>query len=309
MLINSGNLQTLNVSFNAAFREGFGHAPADHEPLTMSVNSMTREEEYGWLGTFPGLREWVGERVLRGIEAHDYSVKNKKFESSIEVERDDIEDDNLGLYSPMFMEMGRAAAAHPCELVFELLKEGFRTVCYDGQYFFDTDHPDGKGGSLSNVAGSAFYSSTSKRWYLLDCSRMIKPIIHQIRRAYDMKFMDDPMDEHVFMNDKFRYGVDGRGNVGYGLWQLAYGSNETLSQANYATARETMMALKAPVSNVGDEPRPMGIRPTHLVVPPSLEGEARKILFAELVPEGTNAGGNTNIYRNTAELIVTPWLD
>lgn len=308
MIINSGNLQTLNISFNAAFSSGFDQAPADHEAITMMVNSMTATEEYGWLGTFPGLREWVGERVLRGIKTHDYSIKNRKFESSIEVDRDDIEDDNLGLYSPMFTEMGRAAAAHPCELVYAALKLGFATECYDGQYFFDTDHPvPGVGnGSVSNVAGNPSASTTN--WYLFDGTRAIKPMIHQVRRAYDMKHMDDPLDEHVFMNDKFRYGVDGRANVGYGLWQLAFASNQSLTEANYASAREAMMALKAPVSNEGDEPRPLGIKPTHLVVPPSLEGEALKLIKRELVPDGANAGGNTNVYQNTVEVIATPWL-
>ena len=141
MIVNSGNLQTLYRGYNAAFRDGFGQAMADHMPFTLDVTSMTRTEEYGWLGQFPGLKEWVGERVLRGIREHGYVIRNRKFEATVEVNRDDIEDDHYGVYSPLFQEMGRAAAAHPCELTFGRLKAGFDTACYDGQYFFDTDHP------------------------------------------------------------------------------------------------------------------------------------------------------------------------
>jgi phage major head subunit gpT-like protein len=53
----------------------------------------------------------------------------------------------------------------------------------------------------------------------------------------------------------------------------------------------------------GDHARPLGIRPTHLVVPPSLEGQALEILNAE-----RDAAGATNVYKGTAQLIVCPWL-
>ena len=182
MIINSGNLQTLYRGFNAAFREGFGNAPEEHKLLTLDVTSMTRTEEYGWLGQFPSLREWVGERVVRGIKEHGYSIRNKKYEATIELSRDDIEDDHYGIYAKGFQEMGQSAAAHPCQMAFAQLKGGFDTVCYDGQYFFDTDHPDGKGGSVSNTGGG-----NGTPWFLLDLSRVIKPIIFQRRRDYDLR--------------------------------------------------------------------------------------------------------------------------
>ena len=292
MIINSGNLQTLYRGFNAAFRDGFGQAMADHMPFTLDVTSMTRTEEYGWLGQFPGLREWVGERVLRGIREHSYTIRNRKFEATVEVSRDDIEDDHYGVYAPLFAEMGRSGAAHPCELTFGQLKSGFATPCYDGQYFFDTDHPGPDGASISNTGGGV-----GSGWYLLDCSRMIKPIIFQRRRDYDLRRMDMRDDEHVFMRDNYRYGVDARVNSGYGLWQLAYGSKQALTAANYETARVAIMGVK------GDRDRPMGCMPTHLVVPPALEHEGLELLNAERLADGA-----TNVYRNTAKLIVSPWL-
>ena len=62
---------------------------------------------------------------------------------------------------------------------------------------------------------------------------MIKPVIFQRRRDYDLRRMDTRDDEHVFMRDAYRYGVDARVNAGYGLWQLAYGSKQTLNADNY----------------------------------------------------------------------------
>ena len=295
MILTQGTLQTLFVAFNAAFRAGFGQAPTDHQRITMMVPSMTSVEEYGWLGQWPGLKEWVGERVIRSLIQHEYSIKNKTYESTIGVGRDKIRDDQYGVYTPMFSELGRATAAHPAELVYAALAAGFDTKCFDGQYFFDTDHPvdqQGDGGTQSNSGGG-----NGTPWFLVDTSRMLKPIIHQTREPYDLTRMDDPTDENVFMRREFLYGVDGRCNVGFGLWQLAYGSKQELTAEHYAAARAAMHVFQA------DSGRPLGIMPNLLVVPPSLEQKALELISAERL-----ANGATNVWRGTAEVLMSPWL-
>jgi phage major head subunit gpT-like protein len=55
--------------------------------------------------------------------------------------------------------------------------------------------------------------------------------------------------------------------------------------------------------------RPLGIRPSLLVVPPSLEESAREILQAQfIVGDAVNGGYKTNIWQGTAELLVVPEL-
>lgn len=58
---------------------------------------------------------------------HDYAIAEKPWELTIGVDRDDIETDNLGIYNPMFQEMGRAdqGAARPAG------------VCAAGRRLFD----------------------------------------------------------------------------------------------------------------------------------------------------------------------------
>lgn len=296
MIINQGNLGRLYTGFKTSFSSGLGMADPQWQRLATRVPSSTREEKYGWLGKLPGMREWVGDRVLNNIEMHDYAIKNKTWEDTIVVPREDIEDDQFGVYAPLFEEMGRSVAAHPNQLVFDLLKAGFSTACYDGQDFFDTDHPvldaDGKPVSVANTDGG-----TGDPWFLIDDARPLKPIIYQVRKDYDMTRMDAPTDENVFMRREYRYGVDGRSNVGFGFWQFAWGSKQDLTKANYKKAREGLMGMK------GDYGRPLGIRPKLIVVPPSLEGSALEILNAE-----RDAAGATNVYKGTAEIIVAPWL-
>lgn len=291
MLVNQSALTTMYKSFKVLFNEAFTQAETLRDKVATQVPSSTRENAYKWLGAFPMLKEWIGERTIKQLEAHEYAIKNKSYESTVEIDRDDIEDDQYGVYRPMVEEMGRAAKVHPDLLVFEVLKKGFDNLCYDGQYFFDTDHPVKKQ-SVSNFGGG-----TGTPWFLLDATRAIKPIIFQMRRKPEFISLDKIDDENVFMNKKFLYGVDYRGNAGYGLWQLAYASKQDLTANNYAAARAAMMSFK------DSEGVPLGIKPTLLVVPPSLEGAAKEILINE-----RDANGATNKWRNTAEPLVVSYL-
>ena len=147
MLITPTNLKTLFIGFKTNFQSGLNTAQSLYQQLATVVPSSTGTEEYGWLGQMPGMREWLGERVVHGIESHGYSLKNKSFESTIAVPKTAIEDDTFGTYTPLMAEMGRAAAAHPDELTFGLLKDGATVQCYDKKPFFSADHPvkDAKG--------------------------------------------------------------------------------------------------------------------------------------------------------------------
>ena len=67
-----------------------------------------------------------------------------------------------------------------------------------------------------------------KEWYLLCTSRPIKPLIMQQRKAPKFVSLTAETDENVFMKKTFIYGVDYRGNAGFGFWQMAYGGGHTV---------------------------------------------------------------------------------
>lgn len=296
MIINRQNLAFLTTGFKAIFQGAFDTAPSVWNRLAMEVTSTGKQEIYGWLGANTRFREWIGDRQVQNFSTHDWTIKNKLFENTIGVYREDIEDDSYGLYQPLFSQLGVDAKTHADELVFALLKNGFTGLCYDGQYFFDTDHPvlaaDGSTTSVSNFGGG---SGTA--WYLIDTGKAVKPIILQKRQDYRFVALDKETDDNVFWRREYVYGADARLNVGYALWRLAYASKQTLDATNYAAARAAMMSF------TGDGGRPLNVTPNLLVVPPSLEMTARQLLNAEMI------GSTTNVYRNTAELLVTPWLN
>lgn len=296
MIINTSSLQDLFVAFKAAFMGAFSEAPAHFMRIAMKTNSVTEEEVYAWLGQFPAMREWLGDRHVKSLQVHDFRIKNRKFESTVSVPRDKIADDRYGVFTPMFSEMGRLAKQHPDELIFGLLADGENALAYDGQNFFDTDHPSwdaaGKEVAVSNLQAGAL-----EPWYLFDTSKAVKPLVWQEREAYEFQALNNPGDENVFMRDEYLYGVRARANAGFGLWQLAYKSKADLTDANYEAARAAMQALR------GDGGRLLGLMPNLLVVPPALEAKARKLIVA-----ATGDAGASNVWANSAELIVVPQL-
>ena len=296
MIINSGNLAILFRAFNAAFQKGFSGVAPMWSRIATQVPSTTEQEDYGWLGDIPGLREWIGDRQVKNLTQYDYSIKNKEFESTVGVPRSKIEDDKYGVYAPIVEMMGNSAAKHPDVLVFGLLALAFSTLCYDGQYFVDSDHPvkqpDGTTASVSN-----YQSGSGNPWFLLDTSRPLKPLIYQKRKSYNFVQLVKEEDQNVFLKKEYLYGVDGRGNVGFGFWQMAYGSKATLDATNYNAAYAAMMALK------GDNGEPLGIQPTLLVCGPANRASALDVVKAERLANGAS---NTNF--GSTDVLVIPWL-
>lgn len=292
MLVNKPNLQMIFQAFKTAFNTGFRRTETYWQKVATLVPSTTKEEMYGWLGQFPRLREWIGDRQVKSLALHDYSIKNKKFESTVGLLRDDVEDDTYGVLTPLFEEMGYAALTHPDELVFALLALGFTELCFDGQFFFDTDHPVGDG-TVSNMQAGA-----GNPWFLMDLSRPLKPIIFQKRRDYKLDSMTDMHDENVWKREEFEFGVDARVNAGFGFWQLAFGSKATLDVTNYNAGYDAMMQFKS------DEGRPLGVKATTLVCGPSNRSAAEAIIEQQLIN-----GGESNPNYKRVELMVVPWLD
>lgn len=300
LIVNRANLSILFTGFNSAFQNGLGMAASQWNLVGTRVPSGTGEEKYGWLGKIPGMREWIGARVHHNLQQHDYAIKNKDFEQTVDVGRNEVEDDQFGVYAPLFTAMGEATAAHPNELVFDLLKAGFdgsKGLAYDGQFFFDTDHPvideTGAEVSVANTDGGA-----GSPWFLMDSKGFLKPIIYQVRKDPSRLIRKDrEEDENVFEENTFTYGVHGRSNVGFGLWQKTWGSKQLLNKANYEIARAALLGIK------GDHGRPLGLMPDTLVV-----GASNEKAGLEIVNSERDAAGATNVYKGTAKLEVVPWL-
>jgi len=294
--VNPALLALLNQSFKARFARGLARAATSWRSIAMESESTSAVEVYPMIASLGPLREWVGNRVAEELSMAEMAMSNRHFEKTLRVNKNKIEDDQFGVYGNEAEMLGDQAERHPDQLTYKLLEAGFTTVGFDGQYFFDTDHPveDGSltgrntratalsvanyaqaradmmslkddGGetlditpdllvvppALEETARNILFADpvfvagvpqnniwkgsaqllVSKRltsashWYLFDTSKPIKALIVQFRKRPQLVSQQSLTDDSVFWRNEFVWGVDYRGNAGYALWQLAWGSS------------------------------------------------------------------------------------
>lgn len=286
------NVRNFGVTLNTHFQAGLASVEPDWMQIADKVNSTTSRETYAWLGDLPRMRRWIGDRRLKRIREKLYQLLNEDFEDTIVVNRNKFEDNELGTFGTLASSFGRAVAELPDQLVFETLRLGYETECYDGQNFFDTEHPVGEGADEELV--SNMQAGSGESWYLLCTNATIKPFIYQERKAGDLVYKGDPEDERVFTRNEVIWGSHARATAGYTFWQMAFASKAELNADNYEAARTAVMSF------TDDEGAPLNLKPNLLVVGPANERKGLKLLNNER----TDAGA-TNEYQGTAELLVS----
>ena len=137
--ITSGDIAALLLpGLKTAFFETFGITPSQWDTIATVINSDKDTENYAWLGALPGMREWTDERQPGDMTPYTYQIKNKKFESTIAVDRTAIEDDLYGQIALRIRQMAQSAKQDLDRIVFGLLGGGFVNLCYDSAPFFGT---------------------------------------------------------------------------------------------------------------------------------------------------------------------------
>src|SRR5687767_5059102 len=140
MVVNPENVLAAFLDFDTRFQEVFKATPAIWQEVATLMPSKSKESRQPWLKAIPGLREWLGPRVVNNLSTNLQSIVNKKFEDTIGISREDFEDDTLGVYAPAVAELARQAALWPEDLIVAAL-EDTAAEAHDGVAFFSASHP------------------------------------------------------------------------------------------------------------------------------------------------------------------------
>jgi phage major head subunit gpT-like protein len=130
--------------------------------LCTTVKSTLPSEKYRMLGQVPGMRKWKGGRQAQGLRSESYDVDNEKYEVTMAVDRDEINDDQTGQIRIRTQELAKAAGTHKDYLLSQLLENGGASgyVGYDGLTFFNAAHVWGDSGNQDNDTTSAAATGT-----------------------------------------------------------------------------------------------------------------------------------------------------
>ncbi|MGL9774583.1 MAG: Mu-like prophage major head subunit gpT family protein [Sodalis sp. (in: enterobacteria)] len=75
------------------FNQAFDAAPTQWEKVATLVPSTGKENTYAWLSRFPRMRKWISDKQVKALAASTYTLINDDYEATVEVDRNDIQDD------------------------------------------------------------------------------------------------------------------------------------------------------------------------------------------------------------------------
>lgn len=130
----------ISVGIKTVFSTTFNDTKSQGREFATAVKSSDLSESYNWLGNFPTMKEWTGDRDVKELTKFNYQITNKKWEASNSIKEEDIKYGKLALHKPTIEQLAQVAKQFPDELVIDMLINGHLNDCYDGKKFFATDH-------------------------------------------------------------------------------------------------------------------------------------------------------------------------
>jgi phage major head subunit gpT-like protein len=152
MQVTAENVALLSATVKSIYADAYKAQTGIAAIIATWLPSTQQSESYAWIGEIPSMRRFLDERTIQALKDYAYTITNRKYEATIGVTRDMLEDDQTGQIALKIRSLAEAGMEHYEQLLFELINAGQTTACFDGQYFYDTDHPIGAGVG-SNVAG------------------------------------------------------------------------------------------------------------------------------------------------------------
>ncbi len=311
MLVRTDIARLLLAGMKKEFFKAYAKEESpEYKRVATIIPSTKNQETYPWLGAVAKMKEWKDERIPEAMLEHKFTVANRDWEGTIEVDRNAIEDEQYGQINIRVRELAQEAKRFIGELVFDLLGQGNLSTgtsanflgntinCYDGNPFFSASHSSGSSGTQSNLGTAAFSFAdlqtaitamrgivndkgkfmnvipdllvvnqsdefaakevlnstfypvasaagsklatnvlkgaldlyvtpylTSGTWVVLDTKSVVKPLILQQRKKIEFSTLLEGPD--AYLRKKLFFGVDGRWEAAFGMWQFAYGSNST----------------------------------------------------------------------------------
>jgi phage major head subunit gpT-like protein len=116
--------------------------------IVTEIPTDQAQEVHKWLGTPPNPVKWTGERQRTRLTDYGITVVGEKFESTVDVDIDDLRRDKTGQILNRIGEMGAKMATLPQRLITQLIESS--GLAYDGLSIWNTAHLIGKTGATQS---------------------------------------------------------------------------------------------------------------------------------------------------------------
>lgn len=174
-MINEEKIANTKIQFDLMFARAFAEMQGDDaiwRQLSIEVPTTKPTVQFNWLSQNPVFKEWVGERDLAKLGNEKFSISVKKWANGLEVDQDDLDDDQLGLYGPQILRLAEQAAIHRTNRMVDYLVNGFATTefgaCFDGLAFFSDSHAFGDNKGTAALDASSYEAAHQKMMEFVD---------------------------------------------------------------------------------------------------------------------------------------------
>jgi phage major head subunit gpT-like protein len=265
-----------------------------------SFEAITTRDNFGSTGYTPFLlggmsagREWVGSRVLNAIRTYGVKFTGKKYENTVEVEVEEVADNPAASAARIARAMADTAGLHEAKQAWAVLSGN--AVGFDSEPLFGEHTYTEADGTTVIATYNNSIDGTGDTWYLCNARTLI--VATRTGEDYNFQVIGGDNSEYQFLNDKVAMGWRARKIFAPGLWIDAVRSSKAL------TADNLQEAITLAHSFRNEKGEKLDNRPTHLVVPRSLEAAADKLIKAAFIN-----GGDSNTNLNKLQVIVCDYL-
>jgi len=152
--ITPATIRDLRVAISMALTQGRGMARPFWSQIAAKVTGTTKHVSLPMHAATAKLRRWDGERKVVGGKAYDYRVTPDRFELTLGIPVEEIEDDNIGAWQHTMQDMGVQIELWPDDLVSAVLLAGESGLAYDGLAYFANTHALKSGATIDNLFAS-----------------------------------------------------------------------------------------------------------------------------------------------------------
>lgn len=151
--VTSDFVRSLTAMCRAVYADAFAAAGGVYQSIATVIPSTQASETYAWLGEVPTMREWLDERQLSAVKEYGFTITNKKWEATVAIQREAIEDDQTGQIKMRILRLAEAASAHYDRMLFDVINAN--PLAHDGVAFYHATH-----NNLATGAGSALSAAS-----------------------------------------------------------------------------------------------------------------------------------------------------
>jgi phage major head subunit gpT-like protein len=145
----SSQLAAVNQTLITTYDEVFKAVQSNVGDLVVTQPVPEKKFVHAFVTGYPKMREWTGEKMPKSLKAEEIIGTAKAWESTIEIDVDDLLSPTLRPVLSGLENLGETAATHLDELIASFLQNGTSTsseyVNFDGDPLFSTTHTNEDG--------------------------------------------------------------------------------------------------------------------------------------------------------------------